>query len=61
MRMEDLKDWLREASRETNPVTHQWWLLARLVQKTFKDGAVPEEVLWVMTVSSQKGGGVIGG
>ena len=41
MRAEDPKEWLGEAPRETNPVTHQWRLLVRLIQKTFEDGAVP--------------------
>ena len=42
MRGEDLKRWLRDSSRETDPVTHWWRLLVRLIQKTFEDGAVPE-------------------
>ena len=40
MRAEDLKGWLREASRETDPVTHRWQLLLRLVQKTYEDRMV---------------------
>ena len=31
MRVEDLKEWLKVASRETNPVTHWWRLLVRIV------------------------------
>ena len=31
MRVEGLKEWLKGASRETNPVTHWWWLLVRLI------------------------------
>ena len=46
MRAEDLKRWLREASRETDPVTYLWQLMVQLFQTTFKDGAVPEEVVW---------------
>ena len=34
MRMEDLKDWFRGASRETDPVTHWWRLLEIFSQKT---------------------------
>ena len=44
MRTEDLKVWLREASRETNPVKHRWQLLVRLIQKNFEYGVVPDEV-----------------
>ena len=57
MRVEDLKGWLREASRETNPVNHQWRLLVRLIQKTSKDGVVPEEVAWATVVLLPKGRG----
>ena len=46
MRLEDLKGWLVEASRETDPMTYRWQLLVQLIQTTFKDGAVPEEVAW---------------
>ena len=44
MRAEDLKGWLRESSRETDPVTHLCRLLERLIQKTFEDRSVLEEV-----------------
>ena len=40
MMVDDLKEWLREASREKNPVTHWWWMLVRLIQNNFKDRAV---------------------
>ena len=57
MQAEVLRGWLREASRETNPVKHRWRLLVRLIHKTFKDKVVPEEVEWATMVSYQKGGG----
>ena len=57
MRAEDLNGWLREASRETDPVTHWWRLLVRIIQKTFEDGAVPEEVEWATMVFLPKGRG----
>ena len=44
MRVEDLKEWLREASREMKSVIHRWRLLVRLTQKTFEDRAVLEEL-----------------
>ena len=50
MRAEDLKVWLGEASREMDPVKYWWRLLVRLIQTTFKDGAVPEEVTWAKIV-----------
>ena len=57
MRAEDLKGWLQDASREKNLVKHQWRLLVRLAQRTFKDGVVPEEVAWAMVVFLLKGKG----
>ena len=57
MRVEDLKGWLRGASICTNPVKHQCQLLVRLIQKTFKDGVVPEEVAWETMVFLPKGRG----
>ena len=50
MRGEDLKGWLIKSSRETDPVTYRWQLLVQLIQMTFTDGAVPEEVVWDMMV-----------
>ena len=50
MRADDLKGWLREASRENNPVRRQWKLLVRLINRMLKDGVVPEEVTWVTMV-----------
>ena len=44
MGAEDLMGWLQEASRDENPVKHWWRLLVRLIQMTFEDGVVPEEV-----------------
>ena len=55
MKVEDLKEGLREGSRDTKPVTHRWQLLVRLIQKTFRDGAVPEEVAWATMVFLPKG------
>ena len=42
MQTEDLKGWLLEAFRENNLVRRQWRLLVRLIQRTSKDGVVPE-------------------
>ena len=57
IREEDLKRWLIEASRETDPVTNRWKLLVQLIHTTFKDGVVPEEVVWAMMVFPPKGRG----
>ena len=57
MRLEDLKGWLREVSREADPVTHRWQLLVRLIQKTFEDGAALDKVAWVTMVFIPKGRG----
>ena len=40
MRVEYLKRWFQEASREKNPVKHWWRLLVRLIQRKFEDGFV---------------------
>ena len=52
-----MKEWFREESRETDLVTHRWRLLVRLIQKTFNDGAVPEELAWSTMVFLPKGRG----
>ena len=57
MREEELKEWLREASRETKPVKHWLRLLVRLIQKNSEDGSVLEEVAWEMMVFLPKGRG----
>ena len=60
MQAEYVKGWLREASREKNPVRRRWWLLVRLIKRTSEDGLVPEEVAWVTMVFLLKGGGIGG-
>ena len=45
-----MKRWLWEASRKTDPMKHWWHLLVRLIQRTFKDGVVMEEVAWATMV-----------
>ena len=61
MRVEDLKGWLIEASRETYPVINWWKLLVIIIQKTFEDGAVPEEMAWATIVFLLKGRGEVSG
>ena len=50
MLTKDKKGWLGEASRERNMVSIRWWLLVRLIQRTFKDEVVPKEVAWATMV-----------
>ena len=38
MQAENIKGWLREASREKKLVRRRWRLLVRLIQRTLKDG-----------------------
>ena len=45
MRVEYLKGWLREAAHTKAPVSRRWELLARLVQRKFRDGYPPEELV----------------
>ena len=47
---EDLKGWLRDASRKNKPIKHRWRLMVRLIHRTFEDGVVPEEVAWATMV-----------
>ena len=54
---EDQKGWLREPSPEKNRVRIRWRLLVRLIQRTFKDRVVPEEVAWETIVFLPKGSG----
>ena len=62
MQAEDLKVWLREATREENLVVRRWLLLVRLFQKEFEDGFSPEELTWATMVllPKWKGGGIGG-
>ena len=59
MQTEDLKGWLRKASMYNNPVRRRWRLLVGLIQRTFKDGVVPEEVAWetMFFLLKRRGGG----
>ena len=58
-RAEDLKDWLKETSRETNPVTHRCRLLVIFIQNNFEYGTVPKEGVWETMVVLPKGRGGI--
>ena len=58
---DDLKGWLREAKCKKDPERRSWELAVILVQVTFRDGTVPEEVYWATMVLLQKGkGGYLG-
>ena len=46
MGLEDLKRWLREANLKKDPERIKWELVVRLVQVTFEDENVLEEVAW---------------
>ena len=61
MRVEDLKGWLQGGLREKNLVTRRWRLLVRLIQRTFEDWVVPEEVTWATIVFLLKGRGGVSG
>ena len=61
MRAEDLKGWLRDESRDTDPVTYWWLLLVRIIQKTFKEVAVLEELAWATIFFLLKGRGEVSG
>ena len=50
MRAEDLKGWCKEAKRKKNPEGKRWELAVRLVQVTFRDRMVPDEITWLMMV-----------
>ena len=57
MRAEDLKGWLREATRKKFPVRRQWELVVRLVHLTFEDRTPPAGVACATMVLIPKGKG----
>ena len=57
MCVEDLKGWLREATRKKELVRERWALLVRLVQQTFGYRVPPEELAWNTMVFIPKGNG----
>ena len=52
---EDLKGWHKEAKREKYSKGISWELVVRLIQVVFRDGTVPEEIVWAMMVLLLKG------
>ena len=50
MGAEDLKGWVREATRKKEPVRRRWEILVRLVHQAFGDGTPPEEFAWEIMV-----------
>ena len=61
MRAEDLKERLLEAMQEKNLERRRRQLLVKIIQRTFKDGVVPDKLTWVTILFLPKGrGGVFG-
>ena len=55
MRADDLKGWLRDDKCKKVPERIRWELVVRLLQVTFGEENVPEEVAWVKMVLLLKG------
>ena len=56
-RAEDLKGWHKDAKHKKEPEGIRWELVFRLVQVMFRDGTVPEEILWATMGLLPKGKG----
>ena len=57
MKVENLKTWLREATREKDSDTEKWYKLVSITQVAFRDGYIPEAMTWMTVVLVPKGGG----
>ena len=57
MRAEDLKGWIREATRKKESVGRRWDLLVRLLQKISREGTPLEELTWAKMFLIPKGEG----
>ena len=61
MKSEHLKTWLREATRENEPDTYNWYKLVSITQVAFWDRYIPEAFTWTpMVLIPNGGGGYIG-
>ena len=57
MRVEHLRQWLREVTREKNPDDTNWIKLAALMQAAFQEESLTEACAWKTVVMFPKGGG----
>ena len=57
MRLEDLKGRLKKSKRDKESEGRRWEMLVQIVQVMFRDGTVPEEILWAKMVLVTKGKG----
>ena len=57
MKSEHLKTWIWEATREKYPDTNKWDKLVSITHIAFREGYIPEAMVWTTVVLIQKGGG----
>ena len=55
MRADQLKAWMREATRERDPATTRWDALAIMTQLYFREGILSEELTWNTMILILKG------
>ena len=53
----NLKAWLRAATREKYPDTKTWDKVVSVVQESFREGNIPEVLMWTTMVLIPKGKG----
>ena len=57
MKVEHLKAWIREATREKYPDTEHWDKLASITKSVFQGGHIPEALAWMTVVLIPKSEG----
>ena len=55
MKAENLKAWLRVATREKDPDTETWNKVVSVIQVVFQKGYIPEALMWKTMVLIPKG------
>jgi len=55
------KDWLLEATKAEDPITHRWDLLVELIQTVFETRTIPHAMAWAIIVLLPKPDGGVRG
>ena len=54
---EHLKAWLQAETREKYPGTEAWYKVVSVIQVAFREGYIPEALIWTTMVLMTKGKG----
>ena len=57
MKAEHLKAWLQAATREKEPDTDTWENVVSVIQEAFREGYIPEALMWTTILLIPKGSG----